>query len=229
MPRFGRRPIPDGCGSAGRTERCWRPSRRRSGREMESFSSPGTPGRAKPASPTGSSRRSAGTRSSLAGSLPPSSRSSELSQAVAECLRPRGEVSRRRRLRDAFPRVPGWRSVARHQGAACHRRGSGARRRASAEGVRSVDHRDIRGASLRDPSRRADGAERGALEGPARRAATAHHHEVRPRAADDGRGWRVHPVPPSRGGIRGGDLRSGCHPADRVGRSGRSRADQRGL
>ena len=49
------------------------------------------------------------------------------------------------------------------------------------------------------------------------------------RAAHGGRGWRVHPIPPAHGGIRGGDLRSGCRPADRVGLSGRSRADRRGL
>ena len=40
---------------------------------------------------------------------------------------------------------------------------------------------------------------------------------VCPRAADDGRGWRVYPFPPAHGGIRGGDLHSGCRPADRVG------------
>ena len=39
----------------------------------------------------------------------------------------------------------------------------------------------------------------------------------------------VHPVPPSPGGIRGGDFHSGCRPGDRVGFSGRSRADRRGL
>ena len=66
-------------------------------------------------------------------------------------------------------------------------------------------------------------------DGPARRPATAHHHEVCPRAADDGRGWRVHPFPPAHGGIRGGDLRSGCRPADRVGFLRRSGADQRDL
>ena len=49
------------------------------------------------------------------------------------------------------------------------------------------------------------------------------------RAAHGGRGRRVHPVPPAHGGIRGGDLHSGCRPADRVGVSGRSRADRRGL